>query len=301
MNSLTEFFDLFDYPHEAKEYFLKVESELSTFDIAKELFYSHIENYRITDNFDLAKLNTDIEELSKITKLKSRALLFIAFAKMTFHMRELYKKNGYSDELWKASVRDLGFKNRECFEVYGEWGLFTDWFHLFLELKIFSLGRLQYELDRYSMTNVPMVRHGIKLIPNETNILSIHIPSDGRLSEADVFDSFKKAYDFFKGYIFDKKIIFQCSSWLLYPRMLEFMSPNSNLSKFINCFEILDMGLDPKFSNCWRLFGRDYSEGSKALTRNTTLQKQYAKWLDNGGIPGYGKGIIVFDGKNILK
>ena len=301
MKRLNEFFSLFEYPSEAVDFFIRAENKLSENAKANELLSALVSSYETSDSFDIDTLNADIKKASNISGISDKALLFIVYANMTFHMRELYKKSSIDDRIWRDSVCDLGFKNRECHDVYGEWGLFTDWFQYFLKLRLFALGRLQYQADPYNITDEPIVRYGSELIPHKTTAISIHIPSDGKLLLPDVIDSLKRAYDFYKDLRVDGKLLFQCSSWLLYPKMLEFIDDDSNLAKFMGCFEILGSGTDPNFGNCWRIFGRDYSEGSKALVRNTKLQKQYAEWLDKGNLPGFGKGIIIFDGEKILR
>lgn len=301
MKHLCEFFADFDYPTEAKDFFLDAGKKLDACPDAAALLERQISIYESTDSFELSELNADVKSAARLSGISERALLFILYAKMTFHMHDLYRKKGIAEDIWHDSVRDLGFKNRECHDVKGEWGLFTDWFQGFLKLRLFALGRLQYQADPFNLTGEPITRQGILIEPGKTTALSIHIPSDGRLLPGDVLDSLKKAYEFHSALRVDGKLVFQCSSWLLYPKMLEFMTPGSNLSKFIECFEIMSSGTDPEFRNCWRLFGRDYSEGSKALPRDTTLRRQYAEWLDAGNLPGYGSGMIIFDGERILK
>ncbi len=303
MKHINEFFKLFgaDYTPEAISSITHASELLSSTPEAESLISRQINEYEATGTFDLSKLNSDISETSKLCGLTDRILLFIAYAEMSFKMRELYREKGISNDIWHTSVRDLSFKNRETFEVYGEWGLFTDWFEGFLKLRLFALGRLEYEIQPFSKSDETLERFGLTLIPRKTPAVSIHIPSDGRLLPEDVIASLKKAYSFFGEYIVDEKLLFQCSSWLLYPKMLDFMTPGSNLSRFIECFEILNFNTTPEFNDCWRLFGRDYSEGSSVLPRDTTLRKQYAEWLDKGNLPGYGKGIIIFDGEKILK
>ena len=301
MNRLAEFFGIFSYPPEAADFFIDAEKRLNSVPEALELLEKQLGIYSLTDSFDLAELNSDVRKASELSEISEYALLFIVYAEMTFHMRDIYRRKGIDDKLWYDSVRDLSFKNRECKNVKGEWGLFTDWFHGFLKLRLFALGRLQYQADPFNVSDEPLTRHGILIEPNKTTALSIHIPSDGRLLPEDVKASLKAAYDFHKALRINGKLIFQCSSWLLYPKMLDFITPDSNLSKFIDCFELLSYSTDPEFRNCWRLFDRDYSEGSKSLPRNTTLRRQYAEWLDAGNLPGWGRGIIVFDGEKILK
>lgn len=301
MNRINEFFRIFDYPSEAEEFFKEAEKRLNSVPDAVSLLEKHLSRYEQTDLFDSDELISDVKKAAALAGLSAHAVSFILYAEMTFHMREIYRKKGIDDQIWRASVRDLSFKNRECMEHKGEWGLFTDWFQRFLLLQLFALGRLQYQAEPFSASRETLTRQDILIEPGKTTAISIHIPSDGRLLHEDVVASLKKAYSFYEDLRIDGKLVFQCSSWLLYPKMLDFISAGSNLAKFIGCFEILGSGADPEFRDCWRLYNRDYSEGSKALPRDTSLRRQYAEWLDEGNLPGWGCGIIVFDGEKILR
>ena len=299
---MKEFFDTFDYPEEAVGFFLDAERRINDNSETEKLLDESTRRFETTDDIDMEKLGAAIDRTAELTGVPRRSAAFVFFTAMTGHLRDMYRKSALSDELWHDAVRDFGFKNRECHETYGEWGLFADWWHRdFLMMRIFALGRLQYQPAKYGMTDETIERHGLKLIPGETDALSIHIPSDGRLREEDVIGSLKKAYDFFPDKRVDGKLLFQCSSWIIYPKMLDFMTPGSNLSRFIGCFEILGEKQEPDFPDCWRLYGRDYSEGPSVLRRDTTLRRQYAEWLDKGGVPGRGRGIIIFDGEKILR
>lgn len=302
MTNLRGFFDIFgEYPPEAVEFLLDAERKIDANPEAAALMAKHLERYESTDSLKMDELNADMNRAAGLTGLTWYAAIFILYAKMSFHMRKLYEKKGISDDIWYNSVRDLSFKNRECHDINGEWGLHTDWFQGFLNLRLFALGRLHFIAEPFRVWEEPVTRQGITLIPHKTIAIAIHIPSDGKLLYDDVIASLKKAYDFYPEHRVDGKLVFQCGSWILYPRMLEFMTPGSNLSRFIECFDMLGSDESDEFRDCWRLFGRDYSEGSKALPRGTTLQRQYAEWLDKGNHPGYGRGIIVFDGEKILK
>ena len=301
MNRSHEFFSIFDYPSEAADFFISAEEKLNSIPEAASFLEKHLACYETSDSFDSVELKSDVKKAAALTGLSDRAVVFLLYAEMTFHMHDIYRKKGIDDGVWLNSVRDLSFKNRECMEAKGEWGLFTDWFQRFLKLDLFALGRLQYQAEPFSVSDKPLNRHGVLIEPGRTTALSIHIPSDGRLLAEDVLASLKAAYGFYKDFRIDGKLIFQCSSWLLYPKLLDFIAAGSNLAKFIGCFEILGSGTDPEFCDCWRLYNRDYSEGSKALPRDTTLRRQYAEWLDNGNLPGWGRGLIVFDGEKMLR
>jgi hypothetical protein len=302
VSAVKTFFERFgaDYTPEAIVSLTADMEKVTASPEASVCYQRQIDNYRTTDQVERTSLNEDVKSAAASAGISEKASLLLQYILLTEHMEELYQQKNISEQVYFDTVRDLSFKNRECQNVYHVWGLFTDWFIGFLNLKMFALGRLQYQHDRYNISNEPYTKGGVKLIKGETPALSIHIPSDGRLDMEDVIKSFRLAYEFFPEYRQNGKLIMQCSSWLLYPAMHDFMTPGSNLSRFQECFDILRSSTDPKFDNCWRLFNVFYTGDSSLLPRDTTLRRQYAEYLDKGGIAGSGSGVIVFDGNSIV-
>lgn len=77
-------------------------------------------------------------------------------------LREVYKENGYSDELYLDTMADLRYKVKECHDIYGIWGTVAgSWFRDFYLLKRFKLGRLQYEPRPFVLRNTRATSRGI--------------------------------------------------------------------------------------------------------------------------------------------
>lgn len=169
---MKEFFETFDYPADAVSFFLDAERRIKDNDEASRLLKESTRRFETTNDIDMDKLEAAIDRTAELTGIPKRSAAFVFFTAMKGHLRDIYRKRGLSDELWHDAVRDFGFKNRECHETYGEWGLFVDWWHRdFLMMGIFALGRLQYQPAKYGMTDVTIERHGLKLIPGETDAL----------------------------------------------------------------------------------------------------------------------------------
>ena len=98
-----------------------------------------------------------------------------------------------------------------------------------------------------------------------------------------------------------KHIIICCGSWLLYPDNLNILPEKSNTCDFILDFEPLDIKRTYDFGDCWRIFGQNKScLKPEELQRDTTMQKAFAEWFDQGKKAGSAYSMIVFDGENIL-
>ena len=103
------------------------------------------------------------------------------------------------------------------------------------------------------------------------------------------------------GYVVsDGKVLFGCGSWLLYPRMKEFLPSHMNILKFQSDFHIVAWAEKDDFHDAWRLYGRDAGKAPADLPRDTSFRRAYADWLLSGHKAGDGLGFFLFDGEKIL-
>ena len=99
------------------------------------------------------------------------------------------------------------------------------------------------------------------------------------------------AREFFRGELGDK-VVFRCSSWLLFPKHNEIFPETSNIRKFLNSFEIDKNSVTLSNSNLWRIFYTDKSvDFLHEYPENTSLQRAYKQFLalgeSAGGATGY--------------
>lgn len=214
------------------------------------------------------------------------------------YIQERYREKGISEDIFWQTAKDLKIKCDECMEAYGVAGSFTDWFFLMADLKLFALGRLHYEFapfehDSYRFGNYELKRNEL--------VLACHIPSDGPLKPELCLDSLKRAYEFFKPYFKDGIMPVTLYSWLIYPPYAEkIYKDGSNLKEFYNMFHMLDEGEpDPEFGDFVRIFGK-HREDIDVLPQKTSLQRGFAKYLEDGNMAGRGFGICLFDGEKII-
>lgn len=208
-------------------------------------------------------------------------------------VRVRYRERGIDDGVFTDTMTDLKHKLLECKRVYGVWGCFvTWWFRYHASLRLFTLGRLQYEPIDFPFDDYKgILKKGDK-------VYNCHIPASGALTEESVYDSFERAYGFFGA---DGVLPIYCSSWLIYPPHAELYKEGSNLKRFYQMFDILGERPDEKMNNFWRIYDMPYSpQALKKAPENTALQRAFKKYFAEGGTMGDGQGVILFDGKKIV-
>lgn len=206
------------------------------------------------------------------------------------YAEKLYEKFAISREIFRDTMMDITYKMRECRQLYGQCGVFTPWIFLVFDLKVFALGRLQFEiraLDR----EIP-AGNG-QVLPKGTRVCSCHIPASGKLTREQCMASFSQAGTFFASAVQEGILPIICDSWMLYPPYIRNVFPeNSNLQMFAGLFQVYDrLSTGQDFSDGWRVFGKSDTENVQDLPHNTTLQRNFIRYIQNGGDFGYGLGL----------
>lgn len=76
-----------------------------------------------------------------------RMLFLYYYCHMGCEAHEEYVKRGISDRIFFDTFRDLTYWCQNCRDEFGEYGINEyHWFFRHIELRIFRLGRLQFEL-----------------------------------------------------------------------------------------------------------------------------------------------------------
>ncbi|MCQ2794071.1 MAG: acyltransferase domain-containing protein [Bacilli bacterium] len=243
------------------------------------------------ENVDFPKLIASWQPILKKYKI-NQYLGDLLFCLLLCEKQEvLYKKNHLSNALFIETMTDLKYKAIECKLVKHTWGLFvTPWYGSFFKLRLFSLGRLQFEvytfLADYDNKNVHL-KAG-------QPCLNVHIARNGEpLDIKECKKSIARAKKFFPPY-FKDYILFSCDSWFLFNKTLEFVGKDSNIYRFSKLFKLIKMiPVKDQSEEMWRLFDDDTSDLSK-LKAKTSLQKKYLKYLKQGGKIGLGLGYFIY-------
>lgn len=274
-----------DFPSDDQDELLAI---LDKFLITSE-FLSIVNRYDCND-FDFPKILDDVKTLAEkkdICPYTAHMLLFICLSP------KLYKKyieKGIDDKIFYDTMRDLRYKLEECRLLHGKCGtVAATWYQRFFEMRLFALGRLQFEINH---TWFECDIDGIH-IPKGKKVLSVHIPrTNTRLEHGLVLDSYRQAREFYKNE-FKDNIIFICNSWLLYPWIRTVLKDGSNLARFYDDFTIVQSGEYQNYNEIWRLFDCLYDGNPDNLPSDTSLRRAYIQRIKSQQPIGHGTGIIV--------
>lgn len=303
LSYLNEIMKKIGFEPEAKNYFLDMYKGLDDDDL---VFLSKLEEDYFLVNKEESMASEVNEAVYRSLKLfaerkrldyKGLCMLFLLLCSK--RLLGIYKLNKIDESVFYASMTDLKYKLDECKKMYGDFGTFVfKWYHGFYLMKRFALGRFQYETAEFRFDSYD---NGVVKLRKGDPVYSFHIPSSGPVTKEKRIESFKRAYDFFnvkKG----EYLILVCCSWLLYPENKLIFPKNSNLLDFFGDFDIIErFESDVRFADAWRVFNKTFDGNISCLPAETTLQKNYIRWLEAGNSVGEGYGVIVFDGEKIVR
>lgn len=209
-----------------------------------------------------------------------------------------YQKLGASKEIIWDTFQDVSVRCNLTYQATGKMGISKEevlWFSHIISTTIFKIGVLQYEITKLQYPGKEQGEPYMEVsaeekvfLPEGTDVLSCHIRHGVELSNIAVEASFRKATDFFKEhYPYTKFRAFVCSSWLLYPPMLELLGEQSKIRQFALRFTIIAACPDRR-----QAMERIFSYGSKSLPKEkwTSLQRLA---IQNKERLGYAMGIII--------
>ena len=193
--------------------------------------------------------------------------LYLRFAEDLY---PAYKGAGIPDCVYYDTFSDLTVWSAHCFKKKCIIGLTEEkWLKLHLKMKLFRLGRLQFEKDTAEKS------------------IHIHIPEGGTLSPKACGESIQQA----RGFFGDSYKLFDCESWLLSPVLLELLNAESNIIRFQKRFRVLRVNKNVRQAE-ERVFG-EIRVDKQLYPENTALQKSLKRCLLNGRNPGVGYGILI--------
>lgn len=288
---IEKFLKDFDYPQDCGNEVLRGYDAISSGKCARafnELIALYDKNEALDFKGFIAKIET---ELSGALNNKYLAYL-ITFIALTRRLYARYIEKGIGEDVYMLTAVDIKYKAVECKLVKGEWGIFCpDWFSNHFSMKLFGFENLQF---KFSSAANDYNCNGYK-IEKGTPIIEVHIPrTGGRLDHDGVLKAYAEAAEFFKKHFAIKKVIFYCGSWLLFPKNLEILKPQSNLAQFISDFTIVETSYYDDYSQVWRLFDMDYTGDPDALPADTSFRRGYVDLIRRGEKTGYGIGFIIY-------
>lgn len=202
-------------------------------------------------------------------------------------LKEQYDALGIPEQVFWDGMKDIAIWAEDYYEKHGvpgfsEWG----WVATTLSLKVFRLGRLQFEPMQLE-TAILCDGH---TYPEGTTVLNVHIPAGEPLDVHAVQASMEYAPAFFRTYFQKTGVLFICHSWLLSPQLKELLEENSRILQFQNLFSVYEVDQERQAEE--RVFGH-LEENPESYPEETSLQKKMKASLLAGKNFGMGRGIRV--------
>ncbi len=208
-----------------------------------------------------------------------------------------YRAKGVSGAVAVDTFRDISLRARVYHEKVGKVGLFKEdviWFRHIMNVNIFKIGALQFQpfkmiyLDKDTigedyMTFEPRQKEAL---PPGTPVVNCHIQRGADLSPLSVRQSLATAKAFFEQHFSPVRYrAFFCCSWLLYPPMVQTLSPRSNIRRFAERFTVIGQCGDTE-----QAAENLFENGIKNIPSSmTSLQRQM---LEHKEVFGFACGII---------
>lgn len=156
---------------------------------------------------------------------------------------------------------------REHMVSYGTYGFDRWWWTpRQISMEEFRLGELEFELEEWKGENV----------------ISVHIPSDAKISKENCQESYGQAKEFFGKYYPDFTYQYYiCDSWMLSPGLKEVLPPESRILQFQEDFTIESW--DKENLSCLEWVFKNPNLALEELPENTSLQRNIKKHFREGG------------------
>lgn len=287
-----------DFPKEAREELLKNADVLTA--AGQEEALDGAVGFFYDNDFSISLSRPLIEEIAEKAGLSPYTVWLLFLMEAAAPVKASFEEDGIPGQIFWDTFADLRYKVQECQDIHGVWGNFVAfWYPIFYSRDIVKLGRLEYENALYD-EDTPYEKNGY-VVKKGDKVKSIHIPSSGEsFGEEARLASYKKAYEFFKDELDGKPLVCICHSWLLNPEYGKILPPTSNFVSFQHDFDIVRAEESETFDDAWRLFGRDYEKPMEEMPERTSMQRAFKQYFLNGGKPGEGVGILIFDGEKIV-
>ena len=298
-NYLKSFFEEFEYEASDRISFVLAYEKIIECTPSRERFLTLISDYDRDIKSITPERISDIEFIAAKASVNALTAALLTVICLTRALRARLARLGLSKRIIFLTLSDIKWKCDECKRLHGVVGTdHFDWYTRFFELRLFGVGRLQFEIKSYSGE---VYEIGEKRINPGEPVLSVHIPNCGvKLEEKLCNAAYRDAKKLFTSLLGVKDIPFVCESWLLYPKNAEFLPPKSNIVKFMSKFDIIKTGNYRKDKNpaIPFLFDKKMGTDINELPEKTSLQRAYKELLLNDGRMGWGFGVFFLEDAN---
>lgn len=250
--------DLINYISLQKEVVYKVLPYIEKYTEEYQKYIPNLINHKTAEDtfVEISKIYNDEENLHFL------AIYLLACLK-TY---EEYSKKNISKYIFIDTMKCFTRFINEAKEKTGKYYFDRAWWtHRQVSMKLFRCGELEYEIDY------------------EEKVISIHIPSDAKLTYDNIIYSIGMCEDIITLYFNEcKDYEYVCSSWLLSHRLKPYLNKDSNILKFQSFFNILGHNPHDKSFLEWLYKTTDNNMDYAVLPENTSLQRNVKKALLEG-------------------
>lgn len=284
---LLRFLDGFAFPDGAKE------ALTSAYEKVKgSVFFKYISAYEdgsLGYDEGIKKVVTLAQEIN----VNEYTLVLLYLIYLAEVLKKRYVMQGMDTEVWRSSMLDLKSKAIDCEGYCGIWGTkVAPWHKGFFELQRFGFEKLQFNISSFGKK---YDKNGLHLTEDDI-VLRVHIPRTGeKLDYEGVQKAYRQATVFFKKHFpkqfKDRPVVFVLQSWMLFDKLKTVLNPQSNFMKFCNDYDVFEQEMYEDYSSTWRVFYRPYEGDLSKMPQDTSLQRAYAKWIEQGEKVGAGWGL----------
>lgn len=251
-------------------------------ELKKFIRNKEISEEEYTENCTFFDKDRDLFYERVMSRANYRLHFLYYFSRMALNVWEKYAAKGISRKIYVDTFYDLTLWCGNCHRDFGEYGINEyGWFFRHLDMTLFRLGRLQFEL----LASPWEIRERVPQIQKGDPVISVHIPQGEKLDPAAVHSSLQQAYEFLGT---DKPYL--CHSWLLYPGLREILNKDSNILKFQEEFQLEAVDYAEREGE-QRIFDV-LKDDPLEYPENTSLQRNTKKYLLTGKRLGSGLGIL---------
>ncbi|WP_067970110.1 acyltransferase domain-containing protein [Nocardiopsis trehalosi] len=226
----------------------------------------------------------------RVADVRARCAVVFALAAAVPLLERVYDRYGVPEEVRAATLSDVGRHVVKTRQIFGYLGLeIATWVALHFRAGLYELGRLQYEPARLGVQGAvewPAPERAAELgaeLEWGRPVLRLHIAPGGPLDDAAVGASLGRARGFFREHFGADYPVATCTSWLLDPRLAEYLPEGSNIVRFQRRFTLVEGEGAPGEADVFRFVFRSVEVAPERAPRRTTLERALLDHLAAGG------------------
>ncbi len=278
----------YNYPVSFKDVLTALAKRVSGADVERILA-----TYESAEGLQFANLSALLETLAVKYATHRFTMNLFALILLLPRFRQFCAQANVEKKVVEDTIGDIRYKYNECKQVHDVDGVsaWEGWYEPILQLRLFQIGRLQYEYQPFLFD---VYEKDGKVIRKGEEVLSVHIPATGTpLSHEECVRSYEQAKAFFAEHFAGRQMTFICWSWLLNPDNETFMDEKSNIIRFKRDYDVIDREEYPDYNVLapW-IFGRKEVGDLAPTDTDTSLQRRVKAHLAKGGKLGRGYGVF---------